>query len=358
MKIKEDHRLYHDDDTPFPFVESPNVEDGLDHDYLLWHYTANNNGASAIRVLSELRTPRNKGVSAHLVIDLDGTITQLVPFDKRAWHAGSSHWEGKRWLNRNSIGIEIVNDGKLKQTGKSDQFISSNSNKIYSRSEILVAPHPAEFFEAGWPHYPQAQLDAVFEVSKLLIEHYKLKDALGHEDVADARIGKIDPGPAFPKEEFRERLFNRREPIIVRYELTETVEVIRETDNVPRFKFPEEHKLSPLPSKTTVNVKKIDKGWVMVRIKGEKDGWIDEVDLDLSVKTKGVTLNRAKVYAFQPDPKPPLHEVGKLPKGLPVRILREENPFVLIANLQNVPNFKVVHGWVPRTALRRIDPSS
>ena len=45
------------------------------------------------------------------VVDEDGTITRLVPDDKRAWHAGASHWRGVTDVNSASIGIEIVNDG-------------------------------------------------------------------------------------------------------------------------------------------------------------------------------------------------------------------------------------------------------
>ena len=46
-------------------------------------------------------------VSAHLLIDRNGQITQYVPFDKRAWHAGRSEFNGRENCNDFSIGIEL-----------------------------------------------------------------------------------------------------------------------------------------------------------------------------------------------------------------------------------------------------------
>ena len=46
-------------------------------------------------------------VSAHLLINRKGVITQFVPFDKRAWHAGKSEFKGKNNCNDFSIGIEL-----------------------------------------------------------------------------------------------------------------------------------------------------------------------------------------------------------------------------------------------------------
>lgn len=46
-------------------------------------------------------------VSAHLLIKRDGTCIQYVPFDKRAWHAGKSIYEGRERCNDFSIGIEL-----------------------------------------------------------------------------------------------------------------------------------------------------------------------------------------------------------------------------------------------------------
>ena len=46
-------------------------------------------------------------VSAHILIQRNGDIVQFVPFDKRAWHAGESCYEGSERCNDFSIGIEL-----------------------------------------------------------------------------------------------------------------------------------------------------------------------------------------------------------------------------------------------------------
>lgn len=46
-------------------------------------------------------------VSSHLLIRRDGRITQYVPFDRRAWHAGESCFRGRTVCNDFSIGIEL-----------------------------------------------------------------------------------------------------------------------------------------------------------------------------------------------------------------------------------------------------------
>lgn len=49
----------------------------------------------------------NLRVSAHLLINREGVLTQFVPFDKRAWHAGESVYNKRENCNDFSIGIEL-----------------------------------------------------------------------------------------------------------------------------------------------------------------------------------------------------------------------------------------------------------
>lgn len=46
-------------------------------------------------------------VSSHLLIERSGKLTQFVPFDQRAWHAGESSFQGRECCNDFSIGIEL-----------------------------------------------------------------------------------------------------------------------------------------------------------------------------------------------------------------------------------------------------------
>lgn len=95
MKILR-HRLQHDDGAPVPFENSPNQRGGLDAKYLIIHYTAGSSADSSVRWLTN---PASEA-SAHLVIGRDGSITQLVAFDRVAWHAGKSRWHGLASLNK------------------------------------------------------------------------------------------------------------------------------------------------------------------------------------------------------------------------------------------------------------------
>ncbi len=46
-------------------------------------------------------------VSAHLLVRRTGEVVQYVPFHRRAWHAGTSSWQGRERCNDYSIGIEL-----------------------------------------------------------------------------------------------------------------------------------------------------------------------------------------------------------------------------------------------------------
>ena len=76
-------------------------------DILLLHYTGMQSAQAA---LDRLCDPNAK-VSAHYVVDEDGTTYQLVEEAFRAWHAGVAYWAGTKDINAHSIGIEIVNPG-------------------------------------------------------------------------------------------------------------------------------------------------------------------------------------------------------------------------------------------------------
>ena len=55
-------------------------------------------------------------VSAHALIRRDGELVQYVPFHRRAWHAGPSHYQGRERCNDFSIGIELEGTEHLPYT--------------------------------------------------------------------------------------------------------------------------------------------------------------------------------------------------------------------------------------------------
>src|SRR5687767_14113752 len=78
-------------------------------DTVVIHYTAGTTLRGAVSTLCHAASK----ASAHLVIDRDGSIVQLVALDTIAWHAGASRHLSRSGLNQFSIGIELVNAGKL-----------------------------------------------------------------------------------------------------------------------------------------------------------------------------------------------------------------------------------------------------
>ena len=74
---------------------------------LVIHYTGMQ---SEIESLQKLSNPKSK-VSCHYFIDRKGKINKLVPDKNIAWHAGKSCWGKYNNLNKNSLGIELVNKG-------------------------------------------------------------------------------------------------------------------------------------------------------------------------------------------------------------------------------------------------------
>ena len=107
---------------------------------------------------------KNSKVSCHYLINRKGTIMQMVKENKIAWHAGVSKWKNIKNLNKNSIGIELVNKG--------------------------------HFF--GYENYSNLQINSLIKLCSKLKKKYKIRreNFLGHSDIAPYR--KIDPGEKFP----------------------------------------------------------------------------------------------------------------------------------------------------------------
>lgn len=143
-------------DTPSPNFDDRSAPISL----LVLHYTGMPDAASAINWLAN---PESK-VSAHYVVTEDGQVIRMVPEDKRAWHAGKSHWRGMSDINSASIGIEIVNPGH----------------------------------EWGYRPFPDTQMRSLVPLVNDIVQRYGITrgNVVGHSDIAPAR--KQDPGELFP----------------------------------------------------------------------------------------------------------------------------------------------------------------
>jgi N-acetylmuramoyl-L-alanine amidase len=135
-------------------------------DMLVIHYTGMMDGATA---LARLCDPAAE-VSAHYLIEEDGTVFALVPEEARAWHAGRGSWRGETDVNSRSIGIELVNPGH----------------------------------EFGYRAFPEAQIKALIALAGGVLARHPIpaRNVVGHSDIAPTR--KQDPGEMFPWKELAE----------------------------------------------------------------------------------------------------------------------------------------------------------
>ncbi|HAM84455.1 MAG TPA: N-acetylmuramoyl-L-alanine amidase [Butyricimonas sp.] len=157
-------------------------------DTIVLHYTAGSNGLASAYYL----TRPDVAASAHLVIDRNGDIIQLVPFNVEAWHAGKSFHLGRVNLNHYSIGIELDNLGKLRREG--EKFIAECGKEVQP-SDVFVDEENGQ--PTYWHRYTDEQLKTVVLVCLLLMDRYPIRYLLRHSDITPR---KIDPGPAFPRE--------------------------------------------------------------------------------------------------------------------------------------------------------------
>lgn len=192
--------------------KSGNAQELIEPKYLVLHYTATDSAQSAVSWFMDTKSnPDN--IAAHIVLETDGTITQLVPFNHRANHAGPSTWDGTDSLNYHSIGIEIVNPGFVeKLTDGSYRRGTDGGYKTYPAADsakFIKADHKHKFWtnkdNHHWRIYPEAQLQALYKLSKVLFDTYKLAAAVGHDDISPAR--KPDPGPAFSWDLFKKNVY-------------------------------------------------------------------------------------------------------------------------------------------------------
>jgi len=262
MKIRN-HRLCDDSGAALDYRKSPNQSAGaITPEYLVVHYTAGDSAAESIRWLMDSRAR----ASAHLVIGRDGGVTQLVAFNRKAWHAGASQWDGRLGVNGFSVGIELDNAGRLE--GAPGNWRTWKGSPV-DDADVVVLPHEFDGKERGWQRYDPRQIKAAIEVSTLLVNKYGLKGVVGHEDISPGR--KWDPGPAFPMPSFRSAVTGRAEDEPHAYETTTALN-IRSGPGASFDKLP----ASPLPLGTKLRVLSTSGLWLEVDV-------LDTVGSDMDV---------------------------------------------------------------------------
>lgn len=149
-------------------------------------------------------------VSCHFVLERDGFLQQQVRTNRGANHAGRSEYNGRKGCNNFSIGIEIVNPGRLSfaGSGKSRSWFG----KIYDNAEFgIVEEETPEHGRHWWMPYTEEQIDVVLQLCSGLFGYVDtLQDIQPHWFISPGR--KIDTNPLFPLESVRSHVLGRREP--------------------------------------------------------------------------------------------------------------------------------------------------
>ena len=139
--------------------------------FVIFHYTGMQSEIASIKRLLNVKSK----VSCHYLINRKGKVLQMVYDNNIAWHAGKSRWKNFKNLNKNSIGIELVNKGH----------------------------------RFGYENFTNLQINSLINLCKFLKKKYKIKkeNFLGHSDIAPLR--KNDPGEKFPWKKMSKHNFGK-----------------------------------------------------------------------------------------------------------------------------------------------------
>jgi N-acetylmuramoyl-L-alanine amidase len=170
-----------------PFVPTPNKGGSMEPTLIVLHDTAGRLAqGNSVAWFSD---PKAKA-SAHVVVERDGSLTQLVEFNRVAWHAGQSSWRGRSGCNAFSIGIEIVNPGKL--TGTPQKATAWFGESFGPEFGIVRASTPTHG-DGYWMPYTEDQLVTVEWLITALGRAYPIAEVVAHHDISPGR--KVDTTP-------------------------------------------------------------------------------------------------------------------------------------------------------------------
>jgi len=179
--------------TKAPLELSPNRGRGNDRgviikpDTLVIHSTAGQFAGDKSWILN----PKSQ-VSYHILVGRKAELVQFMPFNNLAWHAGVSEWKKRKFANGWSIGLAFSNFGLL--TIKNKEYYSSLNVKVPENEVVLIDGK-------YWHTFTPNQLSIGLQIAQAIKATYPIKEVVTHAEISPGR--KIDPGPAFPINDFR-----------------------------------------------------------------------------------------------------------------------------------------------------------
>ncbi|WP_170936919.1 N-acetylmuramoyl-L-alanine amidase [Rhodomicrobium sp. R_RK_3] len=135
------------------------------------------------------------------MVDREGKVTQLAPFNLIAWHAGQSSYKGRRGVNGFGIGIEMVGPGQMTSSKPGFARAWFGEDFPIDKYDIRRMRTPAHG-DGWWMPFTEPQVRMTIALCKALVAAYHLKDITTHWAISPKR--KVDPNPLFPLELCRE----------------------------------------------------------------------------------------------------------------------------------------------------------
>ncbi len=226
--------------------------------------------------------------SVHFVVERDGSISQLVATNKRAGHAGQSSYHGRPDCNDFSIGIEIVNPGRMTRgvggavlSWWGQDFGHGGAVGGYTLADITTPEHGS----GVWMAYTPEQIEAAQELLTALFTGIpSLVDITTHWYVSPGR--KVDTNPLFPLAAIRARILGRDDPaeeeakaasLPMEARTLAEIEAPGASLNLRRWPSFNPNVIASIPDGTIVPVNRAGmfggRGWLNVTFDG-RDGWI------------------------------------------------------------------------------------
>lgn len=174
------------------YIQDPDMGGPMIPRGIIIHFTCSYNMDNTVNWF------KTNGVDIHLLVDKHAQVVQMVPFNKKAAHAGESEWGKLEHLNNHFLGIEAINIGPL--VYRKGQYYDCY-DRVWRGETVSKKMFGYNF----WEPQSAAQVEATVAMCAVLCREYKIDVAnvVGHSEVSPGR--KTDPGGTLPMsmDEFR-----------------------------------------------------------------------------------------------------------------------------------------------------------
>lgn len=166
------------------YIPDPDMGEYLDPKMIVLHHTVSYTMKGTVDWFSD------KSVDVHLLVDRDSSTVQMVPFNRKAAHAGTSSFSGYIGLNNYAIGIEAINVGYL--TKKGDKFFD-----YYGREYTGEVRYRKGLGFEYWEPFTSVQEERIIALCVAICRKYRIPADMvrGHFEVSPGR--KNDPYGGF-----------------------------------------------------------------------------------------------------------------------------------------------------------------